>query len=372
MPFVAERAKLSTIAMIAMPDTERAIALTRESLYNLGVRALLAAFLLLSVSANAATPLKVKRGDLEIRVKVTGTVIPDDIFRIKATIDGRVESVLTSTYVWRGADQPLAFLAHKELAAMLDSKGTQNVDILEDRWQRVYRPTAARCPDTCFILKNFLKAKSWVKPEQVMFEAAATLKLVGRVRPEDAAWVKDGQELKFWPVNDPKRVLKGRVTRYVLDIQGQKVEPGATFTLLMSPLRYFDPGTEWEGEIVPQAKRDVLYVPTSALIRDDSGVYLPIKVSTGLTTQSLTQITAGVEDKRDFLLLDDAQLKGAARHKQEADVSALRRMAREQAGEAPEPELGGPEPATGKKKGKHAVVIEDDTDYGEDPYAEPQ
>ena len=50
---------------------------------------------------------------------------------------------------------------------MLDSKGSQNVDILEDRWQRVYRPTAARCPDTCFILKNFLKPKTWVKPESV-------------------------------------------------------------------------------------------------------------------------------------------------------------------------------------------------------------
>lgn len=349
-----------------------------KSLYNLKVRAFLAAFLLLSAAAapaSAATSAKVKRGDLEIKVKVTGTVIPDDIFRIKATIEGRVESVLTSTFVWKGADQPLAFLAHKELAAMLDSKGTQNVDILEDRWQRVYRPTAARCPDTCFILKNFLRPKSWVKPESVMFEAAATLKLVGRVRPEDAAWIKDGQELRFWPVDDPGRVLKGRVTRYILDIQGEKVEPGATFTLLMSPLRYFNPGTAWEGEIIPQAKKDVLSVPTAALIRDETGVYLPVKVSTGLTTLGLTQITSGVEDKRDILVLDDAQLKGAPRHKQEADISALRRMAREQAGEPPEiPEPGAaPGPESGpKKKRKHAVVIEDATDYGEDPYAEPQ
>ncbi|UPT74355.1 MAG: efflux RND transporter periplasmic adaptor subunit [Elusimicrobiota bacterium] len=340
------------------------------------MRPLLAAALLLisAAASRAATAHKVKRGDLEIRVKVTGTVIPDDIFRIKATIEGRVESVLTSTFVWRGADQPLAFLAHKELAAMLDSKGTQQVDILEDRWQRVYRPTAARCPDTCYILKNFLKPKAWVKPESVMFEAAATLKLVGRVRPEDAPWIKDGQELRFWPVNDPKRVLKGRVTRYILDIQGEKVEPGGTFTLLMSPLRYFDPGTEWEGEIVPLSKKDVLYVPTSALVRGpEGGVYLPVRVSTGITTEGLTQITAGAEQHKEILVLDDAQLRGAARHKQEADAAALRRMARRQAGEADftEPELG-PVPESGKKKGKHAVVIEDDTDYGEDPYAEPQ
>jgi len=334
------------------------------------MKALLSAGLVfLATCSSAATPAKVKRGNLQVIVKVTGTVVPDDIFRIKSTIEGRVESVLTSTYVWRGADQPLAFLAHKELAAMLDSKGAQNVDILEDRWQRVYRPTAARCPDTCFILKNFLKPKTWVKPESVMFEAAATLKLVARVRPEDANWIHDGQDLIFWPVKDPKRILKGRVTRFLLDIQGEKVTPGATFTLIMSPDRYFDPGTEWEGEIVPQSKKDVLYVPTGALVREGETVYLTVRVSTGITTQGLTEITSGVDVNRDVLVLDDAQLHGAERHKQETDVEALRRRARAQQGEEPSGQDAGPAPV--KKAGKHAAVI-DSTDYGEDPYAEPQ
>ncbi len=332
---------------------------------------LAASLVLLAASAGAATPAKVKRGDLELKIKVTGTVVADDIFRIKSSIEGRVESVLTSTYVWKGADQPLAFLAHKELAAMLDSKGSQNVDILEDRWQRVYRPTAARCPDTCFILKNFLKPKTWVKPESVMFEVAATLKLVARVRPEDATWLHDGQDLTFWAVKNPKRIFKGRVTKFILDIQGEKVEPGATFTLNMSPDRYFDPGTEWEGQIIPMSKKDVLYVPTGALIRDGDAVYLPVRVSTGITTQGLTQITAGIEEKREVLVLDDAQLQGAERHKQEVDREALQRRSRAQQGEdEPGPTLGN-NPTPAKKKSKHAAVI-DDTDYGEDPYAEPQ
>ena len=305
-----------------------------------------------------------------VKVKVTGTVVPDDIFRIKSTIEGRVESVLTSTFTWRGADQPLAFLAHKELAAMLDSKGSQNVNILEDRWQRVYRPTAARCPDTCFILKSFLKPKNWVKPESVMFEAASTLKLVARVRPEDAHWIRDGQDLTFWPVNNPKRILKGRVTRFLLDIQGQKVTPGATFTLIMSPDRYFDPGTEWEGQIIPLSKKDALYVPTDALIREGGNVYLPVRVSTGITTQGLTQISAGVEERREVLVLDDAQLFGAERHKQGADLDALRRRA--QAQQSGEIEISDPDiaPAPVRKTRKHAAVI-DSTDYGEDPYGEP-
>lgn len=332
-------------------------------------RILCAGLVFLAAHAGAATPSKVKRGNLEIRVKVTGTVIADDIFRIKSTIEGRVESVLTSTYVWRGADQHLAFLAHKELAAMLDSKGTQNVDILEDRWQRVYRPTSARCPDTCFILKSFLKPKTWVKPESVMFEAASTLKLVARVRPEDASWIRDGQDLVFWAVNDPKRRLKGRVTKFILDIQGEKVSPGGTFTLIMSPDRYFNPGTAWEGEIVPMSKKDVLYVPTGALISEGGVTYLPVRVSTGITTEGLTQITAGIEVNRAVLVLDDEQLRGSQRHKQEADLEALRARARAQRGEE---ESAGPAigPVPVRKKRKHAEVL-DEIDYGEDPYGEP-
>jgi hypothetical protein len=332
---------------------------------------LAAALVLLASRADALTATKIKRGDLEVKIQVTGTVIADDIFRIKSTIDGRVESVLASTYTWRGADQPLAFLAHKELAAMLDSKGNQNTDILEDRWQRVYRPTPARCPDTCFILKNFLKVKTWVKPESVMFEAASSLKLVARVRPEDVTWVHDGQELTFWPLDNPKRILKGRVTRFILDIQGEKVTPGATFTLTMSPDRYFDPGTAWEGLIIPLNKRDVTYVPTAALIHAADGIYLPVRVSTGITTQGLTVLTAGAEAGKEILILDDAQLHGAERHAQtiESIVPKDRPVVHQDDEPAAIPDAT---PLKDKKRRKHAQVIEDNVDYGEDPYAEPQ
>lgn len=331
--------------------------------------------LLVCAPAFAASNSVVKRGDLEIRVRVTGTVVPDDVFRIKSTIEGRVETVDSGTFTWKNADQPLSFLAHKELAAMIDSKTNQNIDLMEDRWQRVYRPTPVRCPDTCFILKNFARKGTWVKPQTVMFEAARTLKMVARVRPEDAPWIRDGQDLVFWPLKDPKRRLKGRVTRYVLDIQGDKVSPGASFVLTMSPDRYFDPGTEWEGEIVPLSKKDVLIVPTGALVHGpDGATYLPVRVSTGITTAGLTELSGGIEEKRDILVLDDEVLKkaGAERHKQEVDLDAIRRRLREQTGDPLEPEAAledlGKKPT--KKVGKHAQVL-DDTDYGEDPYAEP-
>src|SRR3569832_56257 len=153
--------------------------------------------------------------------------------------------------------------------------------------------------------------------------------MVGRVRPEDAPLIRDGMTLTFWSLKDPKKKLTGKVTNFILDVQGEKVEPGATFTMEMSPERYFDPGTEWEGEIVPFQKNDVLMVPTAALISHDGMTYLPVRVSTGVTGDESTQLTAGREETREVLVLDVAALHGATRHGRTVDRSAIELRRRE-------------------------------------------
>lgn len=329
-------------------------------------RALAAVLALLCSAPSGAEPAadQVRRGDLEVKVRVAGTVVPADVFRLKSTIEGRIESVLTSSYTWRGADQTLAFMAHKELAAILDARGAQTQDLVEDRWQRVYKPTPIRCPSTCFVLKKFAKPKTWVKPQTVMFEAARSLQLVARVRPEDAHWVRDGQLLTFWASRDPKKTYQGRVARFVLDVQGQKVDPGGTFTLELSPDRYFDPGTEWEGVVSAESKKGVRYVPTSALISHGGATYLPVRVSTGITTHDHTQIIGGVDDGRPILVLDGAALKGAKPHKQEPDRAAVEKRARELAGQKTDDEEYYDDAPRRRRREP------EDGDYGEDPYAD--
>lgn len=333
---------------------------------------LAAAALTLCASARAQETVAVRRGTLEVKVKVTGTVVPEDVFRLKSAIDGRIEAVLASTGAWYSSSQALSFLANKELAALVDSKGTTQREILESRWQDVYHPIPVRCPGNCFLLKTYAKTKLWVKPRTILFEAAGRLLMVGRVRPEDAHWIKDGQDLVFWAVKDPGRTYKGRVTKYVLDIQGEAVEPGGTFTLEMSPDRWFPPGTEWEGTIVPLSRRNVLIVPTGALIRKGSDVFLPVRVSTGITTQTLTEVSAGVDNGRKVLVLDDSQLREAERHQQQIDYDAIERRRTE--GEAPEarPDRRDPAPQVIPRRDRERSgdLPDPDSNLGEDPYSE--
>ena len=333
---------------------------------------LTALLLAAAVPALGAAAGAVRRGDLVLHVKATGTVVPDDVFRLKSTIEGRVESVNVSSDSWRGADQPLALLAFKELAAIIDARGTQSLDVVEDRWSRVYHPTPVRCPDACYVLKVYVKAHAWVKPQAVLFEAASKLKLVGRVRPEDAPLIREGMALTFWAVKNPARKLTARIERVVFDRRDEKADPGATVSLDLTPDRSLDPGTQWEGEIIPLRKAAVLLVPTASLIVQDGSVYLPVRVSTGVTAADYTQITAGVEEGRGILLLDDASLHGAARHAPVIDRAALELYRREQeAAAAPDQP---PAPAAGagdKAPAERQPATLDDKNYGgEDPYGE--
>jgi hypothetical protein len=289
------------------------------------IRSLAVALSLAGGSFSLAATGVVRRGDVILRVKVTGTIVPEDIFRLKSTIDGRIESIDASNFSWHGPDDSLAQVASKELAAIIDSRGTTDQNAFDNRW----RPIPIRCPETCFVLKTHVKRRAWVKPQTVIFEASRKLKMVGRVRPEDAAQIRNGMEVVVWPTDHPDQKITTRVSGYLLDVPGQNADPGGSFSIELTPKFTLNPGTTWEGEISPTRQSGVLTVPTAALIRSGDSVYLPVRVSTGLTTEEFTQITAGIEEKREVLILDEAQLQRAQRHRKMVDRAAIDARRRE-------------------------------------------
>jgi hypothetical protein len=315
---------------------------------------------------SAQQPLEVRRGDLQVRVNLEGTVVVDDIIRLRAAVDGRVEDLNISTGSWFPPGQTLGHLANKEMAAILDSHNTTEPGVMEDRWRKVYEPTPISCPSDCYVLRVFIKNKEWLKPKALLFEAAQKITMVGRVRPEDVGWIKDGMDFQYWRADDPSKKYKSRIAGFVLDIQGEKAEPGGSFTLKMSPSHYFEPDTRWEGVIVPLVKPNVLVVPTGAIIDYNGTAYLPIKVSTGMTTRELTEITAGVQEKQDILVLDDAALKGAMRH--QLQYSDTQPHAAADVEKKVQQDYLKPEKEPKPKKLKS--LPDPDATYGDDPYAQ--
>ena len=181
--------------------------------------ALLACLSLPSGAQDASTVTavgRVRRGTMKLLVHVQGSVRPEQLYRLKATIEGRVETVVKTANQWSDERDPIGSLLTKEMAALVDSNATTPNNVLEDRWQRVFQAVPISCPGRCFVVKVYAKPGSLIQAGTLLAEAAGKLRLVGRVRPGDTAWVKEGQLVRFWDKKDPNQVKLERNGRYNL------------------------------------------------------------------------------------------------------------------------------------------------------------
>lgn len=308
---------------------------------------------------------EVEQGPFKYKVRTAGTVMENGIFRLKATIEGRADRVWSATGTWAGPGKNLAVLLNREFAALQDAHASTDQNVLEDRWKPVYQPSPVRCPRECFILRSFVTSGQWVKPRTLLFEAAAHLRMVGRVRPEDAPYIENGQTLEFWAADKPAQHYQTLIGNYSLDTADGKTSSGGSFHMDMPPALFLPPRTRWEGIIIPYQNPNALLVPTSALLNFDDGIYLPVLVSTGMTSEGRTEIISGVDAGRGILVLPSERLGGAQRYKKAVDAEALRRRLERDSRAEPEPApqfTRDAEPAPPRRRRP--------ADMGEDPYAE--
>lgn len=262
---------------------------------------------------------KVRRGTMKLLVRVQGTVRPEQVYRLKSTIEGRIETVVKKANSWSDERDPIGTLLTKEMAALVDSNSSTPTGELEDRWQRVFQAVPIACPGRCFVVKVYAQPGTPTQAGTLLAEAAGKLRLVGRVRPGDTAWVREGQLVRFWDKKDPERRQAAKIERFVRDVQGDRIVPGGTFTVLLTPDAWLAAGAEWEGVIEAEVKKDVLSVPTKALLVKDGVAFLPIRVSTGVSTYDETEVVAGVPEGAPVLVLDPDNTAGVQRHAPEPE-----------------------------------------------------
>ncbi|MDE1977428.1 MAG: efflux RND transporter periplasmic adaptor subunit, partial [Elusimicrobia bacterium] len=147
-----------------------------------------------------------------------------------------------------------------------------------------------------------------------LFNAAQTLLLTGKVPAGGASLIRDGQWLTYWAKGRPKDTFRMQVENFALDHPGRPQDSAGTFAMDMTPGQYLPPGTAWEGFIIPVDHPNALLVPTAAVVEFDGETFIPLRISTGITTSDWTEIAAGAVDHQDYLLLKSSQLGKAVRH----------------------------------------------------------
>ncbi|MFA6030335.1 MAG: efflux RND transporter periplasmic adaptor subunit [Elusimicrobiota bacterium] len=325
---------------------------------------LLVLWTVLAAPAAAQQVGELRRGPLRAVVRVRGTVSAEELLRLNAPIDGRVEEILVSSGTWVEPKTDLARMLSREMAAMKDSQGSISEQIMQDRWGKTYRPNAVNCPVRCYVTRVFARPKTVVPSGTALVEAARKLRLLGHVRPGDMAFVRKGQLIDFWDPRRPSRRLQARVEDVRFDVAGQKVAPGGSVTALLEYGYALEPGTSWEGEIVTQERADALRVPTGALIRFGDELFLPVRVSTGITTYEATEITGGASDRQRFLILDPSKI-GDAKAYEPAPTKPRSRRAAPRAERRPD-EDAEPEASSGGPESGNADIVESGNDYPSD------
>ncbi|MBI5625451.1 MAG: efflux RND transporter periplasmic adaptor subunit [Elusimicrobia bacterium] len=332
------------------------------------MNALLAVLLLLAPPpASGQEVATLRQTNLDSKVRAWGTVVPEEVFRLKSTIEGRIEAILVSSGAWAEERSPIGLMSTRELAALIDSRGTIPEEIVQERWQKVYKPTRILCPKSCFVLKAYVKPRQRVKPNALLFEAAHVLRLAGQVDPASASLVRYGQRLEFWAVDDPANKMEGKIVNYV-DPSSGKPKPG-TFGLELSSERNLLPGARWEGWVSIATKRKVLAVPTTAILSHEGRTYLPVQVTVGATNGDLTEVTSGAVEGTAVLVLEPAKAPPASRYK--PGPEAAKRLDDALDGLDPEPLPPAPAPAPKPAK-RSAVKRSKPAEPAPPPVEEPQ
>ncbi len=259
------------------------------------------AFLLGAVPAWAQRVGRPRRAPLVGAVQpFHGSVGVYHAYRVTGPYEGRVESVLVSPYQWAAKSDILALLASTELAAMLDASQTTPQDIIEKRWESVFKPTEVHCPyESCIVLSVHTASKAKLQTGDLVLVLAEALTVEADVRPPAAIDVAPGQVVEVW---SPATAGK-RMPAKVVEVKGRRSNGQARVVMLLPQgVERLKPGDPIDGEI-PLARRErLLIVPQGAITTFQDRTFLNVEVQTGMNNGREVEILSGIDENSSFLV----------------------------------------------------------------------
>lgn len=255
--------------------------------------------------------LTISRGDIEISIRATGTVQPENRLEIKPPIAGRIESVLAREGQRVSRGQILAWMSSTERAAVLDAargKGPEEVA----RWEELYRATPIVSPITgTLILRSVEPGQTFTSTDPILV-LSDRLTVKAQVDETDLAQVKSGIPAIITLDAYPKLPIGAKVAR--IAFEAKTVNNVTMYEVDVTPQT--PPDTMRSGmtatvQFEVASKKDVIVVPneavrtegreTSVMLEDSSatgGATEPRKtmVELGLSDGKVSEVISGLEE----------------------------------------------------------------------------
>lgn len=260
-----------------------------------------------------------EKGEIQLSVSATGTVLPYNRLEIKPQVNGRMESVLVSEgqYVRRG--QILAWMSSTERAALIDAARAQGASSLR-YWEDAYKPIAVIAPINGTVIVR------GIEPGQAALTTAAILVLSDRlivkadVDETDIGRVRRGQRAVITLDAYPDVSVKGRVD--LIEFESKTVNNVTMYEVNIIPDTVpdvFRSGMTANVAIIEKGKEDALLLPLAAITNDGGRHYVRIvtgkkdrtamrEVRIGMTDDQNVEIVSGLTEK-DRVAIADQSLK---------------------------------------------------------------
>jgi len=212
----------------------------------------------------------IEKGNLEVSILATGTVLPENRLEIKPPVAGRIEQVLVVEGQTVVKGQVLALMSSTERAALMDSARSRGPEEVK-KWEDVIKETPIIAPITgTIIYKNIENGQTFTESDPVLV-MSNRLSIKVQVDETDLAKINLNQQCLVILDSYPDHVIQARVGH--IAYEAKTVNNVTTYTITVNPEsipKFMRSGMTANVKFKIDSKKDVLLIPTE-FVKYDQG-----------------------------------------------------------------------------------------------------
>lgn len=269
-----------------------------------------------------ASIVKVKRGNIDVKLVINGTVTPRSCVSVYPPMAGRIESmgVAEGDYVLRG--RPVGVVSSAERAALLDAAATRGKEERK-KWEDVIKPALIIVPVSGKVIRRNGEPGQTVTPETELLTICDRLIVRARLTEDDIAKIQMGQSAEVTVDAIAGMRIKAKVeklafhSKLVNNIHTYEIDlavPDLPANVLsgMGVSITFTLAKRTNVLLLPlSAVRETTGIATVQLADDEEGTRRVVE--TGLQDGQMVEIVSGLSEAQ--AVIDDSKTGGIGENK---------------------------------------------------------
>jgi macrolide-specific efflux system membrane fusion protein len=290
--------------------------------------------------------VRVKRGNIEVKVLSTGTIEPYTRVEVSSSVNGRIDKVEVHEGDRVKDGDILAWISSEDRIALLDAarsglesaqkendpQALEEAEMAYEIADRAYKPVPLTNSISGEVISRSCEPGQNVSTQTVLFAIADRLVASVEVDEVDIGKIRKGQET--WIVLDafPNERLRGKVTK--ISREGTLTSDVVVYNVMVDPLKvpsHWASGMTANVEFTVERKDSVLVIPKGAVNERRGGNFVmmmedqptPRKIEVGITDGRMLEVIAGLMEGDSVIL---AGVEGDTRPPDDPQRSVQRMM----------------------------------------------